>query len=169
MSPVIKYLLFAGILLATFSLDVGTKQWAKNELKGKPTVTLIKGYLDLSFAENRGMVFGILNNNQNHIAKKILLVVRILILLGVLVFVYINIRQTLWFHIPFLLIIAGAAGNIIDNLLYGPVIDFIHIHAGTVLNWPFLFNLADAYLCVGMVLLVLLNKKGSFDKVLSKS
>ena len=49
----------------------------------------------------------------------------------------------------------GAVGNLIDTFAGGCVVDFIHIHAGTFLDWPFFFNLADAYVCVGAGFLVL--------------
>lgn len=35
------------------------------------------------------------------------------------------------------------------------MIDFIHLHIGTVLDWPFLFNVADAYVSIGMVILII--------------
>jgi signal peptidase II len=50
---------------------------------------------------------------------------------------------------------AGAWGNIYDQVTSGHVIDFIHIHLGAMLDWPFFFNVADAYLCVGMGFLLI--------------
>jgi signal peptidase II len=53
----------------------------------------------------------------------------------------------------FALILGGALGNLLDRVLYGHVIDFLLLHFGeTVL---FVFNLADAALTVGPVLLLL--------------
>jgi signal peptidase II len=50
----------------------------------------------------------------------------------------------------------GAVGNLIDTFTGGYVVDFIHIHAGRFLDWPFFFNLADAYVCIGAGILVLI-------------
>jgi signal peptidase II len=51
------------------------------------------------------------------------------------------------------LILAGALGNLIDRIGWGYVIDFILVYLG---NWPFpAFNLADAAITVGAVLVVL--------------
>jgi signal peptidase II len=58
--------------------------------------------------------------------------------------------------LAFGLILGGAVGNLIDRVLYGAVIDFIHLSArlgGRVWSWPD-FNIADASITVGAVLLI---------------
>ena len=50
-----------------------------------------------------------------------------------------------YFFCLFFSFFVGAAGNLIDPFLYGYVVDFIHIKAGNVLNWPFYFNVAGTY------------------------
>jgi signal peptidase II len=58
--------------------------------------------------------------------------------------------------LAFGLILGGAVGNLIDRVLYGSVIDFIHVSAkigGRVWSWPD-FNVADASITVGAVLLI---------------
>ena len=52
----------------------------------------------------------------------------------------------------FALVLAGAAGNLIDRALLGYVVDYILFHIG---NWSFaVFNLADAFITVGALLVV---------------
>ena len=56
-------------------------------------------------------------------------------------------------RIGFALIIGGAIGNLIDRAVYGHVIDYILFHTPV---WSFaVFNLADAFISVGAVLVVL--------------
>ena len=56
-------------------------------------------------------------------------------------------------HAGFCLITAGALGNLIDRALFGYVIDFIQFHTAT---WSFaIFNLADAYISVGVAAIIL--------------
>ncbi len=56
-------------------------------------------------------------------------------------------------HAGFALIAAGAVGNLIDRSLYGYVIDFIQFHTT---NWSFaIFNVADAYISVGVAAIIL--------------
>ena len=47
--------------------------------------------------------------------------------------------------------LAGAAGNLLDRINRGAVIDFIDVQLPAGLSWP-AFNLADAYLAVGVAL-----------------
>lgn len=59
----------------------------------------------------------------------------------------------LFAHPGYALIIAGAAGNLIDRFLYGHVVDFILFHTGT---WSFaVFNLADSFITLGAGLVIL--------------
>lgn len=51
------------------------------------------------------------------------------------------------------LVIGGAVGNGIDRLVYGAVVDFVHLHWGGF-SW-YVFNVADCAIVVGVVLLLL--------------
>lgn len=155
MKPAIKIALFIAIFLFGCATDQLSKSWAANNLKDRPTMTAIPNVLELGYTENHGMVFGINNKSENGKSKSILLVVRILLSIGLITYIIFYRQKPLPFHLPFLLILSGAIGNVIDSLRYGHVIDFIHMHAGKFLDWPFLYNLADAYVCIGMVILVI--------------
>jgi signal peptidase II len=82
----------------------------------------------------------------------ILFFLRVLIILALIIFV--EKRLGLW------LVLVGAVGNVIDYCLYGHVIDFLHF---TFWGYSFpIFNLADAYISIGVLSLLLLsfpNKK----------
>jgi signal peptidase II len=49
------------------------------------------------------------------------------------------------------LLLAGISGNLTDRARLGYVIDFISVHAGSY-HWP-TFNVADASICLGALLL----------------
>ncbi|TIN00177.1 MAG: signal peptidase II, partial [Mesorhizobium sp.] len=56
-------------------------------------------------------------------------------------------------RIGFALIVGGALGNLFDRVIYGHVIDYILFHTPI---WSFaIFNLADAFIAVGAVVVVL--------------
>lgn len=55
--------------------------------------------------------------------------------------------------LPLALIVSGAIGNAIDRVLYGYVIDFVHVY-WREWSWP-VFNIADSAISVGAVMLVL--------------
>lgn len=151
----LKYCMIVLILVAGIATDQVSKGWAARNLKYKPQRVLIKNCIELGYTENHGMVFGINNNRDNSVSRNILLVVRIVLSIGLIGYVLLNIGKGLPFHVPFLLILSGAVGNVIDSLRYGHVIDFIHMHLGRILDWPFFYNLADAYVCIGMGILII--------------
>jgi len=155
MSSVLKYVLLVVILVAGTVSDQASKQWAAANLKGKPTMTAITNILEFGYTENHGMVFGINNRQENKTSKNLLLTVRILMSIGLVGYIILKRKNSLLLHLPLLLILSGAIGNVIDSLRFGHVIDFIHMHIGTVLDWPFLFNVADAYVSIGMVILII--------------
>ena len=72
-----------------------------------------------------------------------------------MIFIWIYRKRSFLFLFPLLLLSIGAAGNLIDPFKYGYVVDFIHIHAGNILNWPFYFNMADAYITIGVFIMLL--------------
>lgn len=161
---VLKYSLILLITLGGFLADFFSKEWAEKNLRNKPVITLSKNFLDLGFAENRGMVFGMFNGKMSEFSSVMMVIIRALILLGLTVFIWIKRRQSFLFHLPFLLFWAGAVGNLTDSIFKGYVVDFIHIHAGGILNWPYYFNLADAYVTIGMVLVVIYELVGIISR-----
>lgn len=52
------------------------------------------------------------------------------------------------------LVLGGAIGNVVDRVLHGHVIDFIHVHYADAWHYP-IFNIADIGICVGMALVVI--------------
>lgn len=151
----LNYSLILLIMLAGFTSDYSSKKWAEANLKNQPKKTVINGFIDLGFTENRGMIFGVLNNKMPHLSQILFICVRILILIALSVFIWLKRKSPLLFIFPFLLIWAGALGNLVDSFKYGYVVDFIHIQLGDLLNWPFYFNLADAFVTIGVCLILI--------------
>jgi signal peptidase II len=157
--PLLKYLAILLVMLGGCNADYHSKTWAKDHLRNKPTITIVKNFIDLGFTENRGMIFGILNGKMPQIARTVAVTFRVLILLALVIFIGYNRKKPFLFLLPFLLFWVGAIGNLIDPFVYGYVVDFIHVHAGNVLNWPFYFNVADACITVGMILLLMQSER----------
>ena len=63
------------------------------------------------------------------------------------------------------LVVGGALGNALDRVRLGYVIDFIHAHAGAMLDYP-VFNVADVAVFVGVALLVIdASRRSSHQRV----
>ena len=99
-------------------------------------VTLIPGVLALRGTRNTGMAFGLLAGRQG-----LLIPLTLAVVAGVL----------LYLRRHRLLLLGGALGNLLDRIFLGYVIDFID---PVFLHW-FIFNLADAGICLGAALLMI--------------
>jgi signal peptidase II len=141
------------VALAVVVLDQLSKGWILGFFAGRPEaghVFEITGFFNLVLTWNRGMSFGLFNNDAAMNALVFTLVAAVIVG-GLLVWLR-RVQDTLLaFAIG--LVIGGAIGNVIDRLWRGAVVDFLDFH---VAGWHwFAFNLADAAICVGVGLLVI--------------
>ena len=129
------------IVISVLFLDQLTKFLAASFLQLNTPVILIHNFLNLSLVHNRGAAFGILKNQ--------LLVFVIISLAAITLIIYHlkDKKKSFLSSISLSLILAGAAGNLIDRLRFGFVIDFLDFRV-----WP-VFNLADSAITIGVVLL----------------
>jgi signal peptidase II len=138
--PVLLFIFLA------FFLDQLTKLFVVNYLKPLQSPTEIVGsILRLKLTFNPYGVFGISfgPSELNHVFS----------LVGIIVLLYVAFTlQDRTNLIVFGLLIGGAIGNALDRLRFGYVIDFIDMGIGD-LRW-FTYNLADAFLTVGVIFLL---------------
>jgi len=124
------------VLLIGF--DQFTKWLAVTKLKGQEAFVLVKGVFELDYLENRGVAFGMLQNQR----WPILVFGAIFIL--VIIFVIFRLPKGTKYNILQILlvcIVAGGIGNMIDRFLQGYVVDFFSF---VLINFP-IFNVADCY------------------------
>lgn len=137
------------IFIIGMLLDYFTKIWAIETLKGQQDITVIKGYFDLSYLENRGAAFGIFQG------KVYLLAAVTMVIMAVLFVMYLKTKKkTLLLTVSTALILTGAIGNLVDRLRYGFVVDFISWHWKNTYYFP-TFNVADICITIGTGLLIL--------------
>ena len=118
------------------------------------TVTVIPGYFDFEYAENRGAAFSFLADSDSPWRLPFLIGFSILAL-GVVVYL---LRDIDWRHKLMILslsfIATGAVGNLIDRIRLGYVIDFILWKYTDQYRWPN-FNIADMFISVGVTLMLI--------------
>jgi signal peptidase II len=140
-------LLFVGTTLAVIALDQWTKSLARTYLlgvdgSGPRSIPILGNYVRLTYVENRGAAFGLL---QDQTAFFVLVG---LVVIVVIVASYRQIANPSWtLNLCLGLQMGGALGNLVDRIRYGYVVDFFDL---TV--WP-VFNVADSAICVGVGLL----------------
>ena len=146
-------LLLLGLLTLVGGLvgcDHATKHLATTGLAGRPAITIVEGAVSLQYVENRDSAFGLLRRMAPTTRRPLLVAASLLATSLILAFWWRRRRDGWLTHLAFALVLAGGVGNLVDRAFRGYVVDFVHVE-----HWP-VFNVADAYLVVGVGLLLLL-------------
>lgn len=130
-------------------LDRLSKEYAIQNLKNHPTLSIVPKVLELQYLENSGAAFGLLQNQKNFF---ILVALIVLTASLYLIVKSPNRSKYICFNICLALIAAGALSNTLDRLLYGYVVDFIYFY---IINFP-IFNVADIFVTLSSIILILL-------------
>lgn len=136
---------FAGIFIIAI-LDQAAKFFAAGLLQRVETFPLIENVFHLTYVENRGAGWGMFSDHTWLLT--VLTVVVIVALVGYMVAKKPE-NRTLLIAMTFLT--GGAVGNVIDRIRQGFVIDFFDF---TLINFP-VFNIADCFITVGVVILAI--------------
>src|ERR1044071_8381742 len=133
-------------------IDQMTKAWAARSLRFGGEWSVIRNFLNLSYAQNTGVAFSMFDQ-QGDPGRWGLSVVAIVAGVLVLYFFWRTPRSDDRILGSLALLLAGIAGNVADRMRMGFVIDFIDVQFG---SWHYpTFNVADAAICIGAGLLIL--------------
>ena len=141
------YSIIAVIIGVAF--DQYTKYLAVTNLKGQDSFIIIKDVFQLHYLENRGAAFGMLQN------QRAFFIFSFVIIIAAILYLYVKLPVTKRFlplHVCGILVVSGAIGNMIDRLRLSYVVDFFYFE---LINFP-IFNVADIYVVVGVILLAIL-------------
>lgn len=141
------------LALAVIIIDQWTKWLAQTKLNFLEPVPVIEPVLNWTLAYNYGAAFSFLADQagwQKWFFAGLALLMS-LFLIGYLVKAP---RKAKLLSFGLALVLGGALGNLIDRLLHGHVIDFIHVHYADVWHYP-IFNIADIGISLGVVLIVI--------------
>ena len=146
------------IIIGVVALDQATKHLVMNFLDRDDPFVLIEGVFRFTYVENTGAAFGSFDDQR--------WVFMVISTVGIIaMFIY------LWKFRPdsklactaLSMIIGGGIGNMIDRIFYkgtlpltegkNVVIDFLDFCAFPEI-WPWVFNVADSFVCVGAALLL---------------
>ena len=140
---------YALIIAAVIAIDRFVKLWAQKALPTREgwTLPVWEDVFHLTYVENRGAAFGMLQNQRVFFVIITLLIVLVLIWL-----LFIKKEQKFLTGAALSLIMGGALGNFYDRLVYGFVVDMFDFR---LINFA-VFNVADSALCIGVALIALL-------------
>lgn len=144
-------MILMGVSMLVLALDQFTKFLVLKSMELHESVELIPNILSFTYTLNSGTAFGFMANMEKVV--RIPFFITITIAAGSVVYAYQRLTPTdkKLTRVALGLVLGGALGNFVDRMLYGRVVDFIdagHLH------FPFIFNVADACISVGLMFLL---------------
>ncbi len=141
--------MFFLIAVVVLVLDQLTKNLVLGNLSLHESITVIPGFFNITYIRNTGAAFGMMAGSESwrHIFFQSVSVLA----LGAIVYLFWSSRRdslALW---GAALVFGGAAGNLVDRVRFGYVIDFLDFFVGGY-HWP-AFNIADSSITIGAFLL----------------
>ena len=147
-----KYYLFFLTVLPVLLIDQITKTLVHTHMSLYESRSLIEGFFCLTYIRNPGAAFGFLTSAAPLFRSLFLIAVTLVAMMLILLYLSKSRKEPPLLTFSLALILSGAAGNLIDRVRYGEVIDFLDLYIGTH-HWP-AFNLADSAISVGAALMI---------------
>lgn len=141
------------------------------------SISVIGNFFKITFIENPGMAFGF---NPGSDFKLWVSVFSLIASIGLFVYLYIVRNKSLSLRIALAMILGGAVGNLIDRTFYGIIYKYAPAFYGKVVDffdfdffnfaifgrsydrWP-IFNIADASVTVGVIILILFYRQHKIE------
>lgn len=136
----------AGIIAALIVLDQLVKAYVVQNIALGEIKSWIPNLVSLTYLQNRGAAFSMLQDQQWFFA-----VITLVVMAGSIWYLHKHIEDSLWTVFGLILIISGGLGNFIDRFSQGFVVDMFHLE---FVNFA-IFNVADSYLTVGVIVLMI--------------
>lgn len=146
-----KTLIFAVVVLISLVLDQLTKLYIDRTMPLFQSIPVIDGLFSITYVRNKGAAFSFLAHASWRLP--FFLVITVIALVVILVAMRKLRDDQRLATVSLGLIFSGAAGNLIDRVRLGEVIDFLEVYWRSF-HWP-AFNVADSAICVGVALLAI--------------
>jgi len=152
-----KYLLFFVTTVTVIILDQIMKAYVISTMSIHESFAVIEGFFNITYIRNPGAAFGFLAGASPIFRQVFFLSAAI----AVIALILYGIRKSGEKELPLVfslsLLSAGAAGNLIDRVRFGEVVDFLDVYLGHY-HWP-AFNIADAAISTGAAIMILIMLK----------
>lgn len=142
-----KNVIFLAIAVLTILLDQATKAWVVATMRLHDSYVVINGFFSITSVRNPGAAFGFLASAPPLFRTVFFIAITAGAILLILYYLRVSTIDDYPLVVSLALIFAGAAGNLIDRVRFGEVVDFLDVYLGNY-HWP-AFNVADSAITVG--------------------
>ena len=134
-------------------VDQATKAVVRASLPLHESITVIPGLLDFTHVRNTGAAFGLLNTADFPYKTAVIALIAASALIGVGFYAASLAHHQLAARVGLALILGGAAGNLLDRISAGSVVDFVDVYWRSWHFWA--FNVADSAITIGVAVMML--------------
>ena len=137
------------LIIASVVLDQVSKLLVVANMELGQSVDIIPGVFRFTYIHNEGAAFGSMADS-----RWIFMILSSVAIIAILVYIFWKKPESRLLRAALILVAGGGIGNMIDRIWLGYVIDFLDFCAFPKL-WMWIFNVADACVCIGAGLLAL--------------
>ncbi len=136
------------LALFVIACDQLTKWLIVQKMQYGESIEVIKNIFYITSHRNRGAAWGILQGQM-----WFFYVITIAVVIGLVYYMQKMSKKSVLLGVSLALMLGGAIGNFIDRVFRHEVVDFVHTYIFAY-SFP-IFNIADAALTIGVVLLII--------------
>ena len=140
------------IIAIILVLDQATKALVRARFNLYDELELIPGFLNLTRGHNTGAAFGFLNAADFPYKTTVIAAIATAALVGVGLYSASRSPHQVVARVGLALIVGGAAGNLIDRVVLGSVVDFVDVYWRDYHFWA--FKVADSAITAGVILMI---------------
>jgi len=141
-----KGLVLAAVILVA---DQTVKLAVQQSLALWERIAVIPGFFNLVHYRNPGAAFGLMDGPNLPWRDALLIGITVLAIVLILYMLLTSRQRERWLCLGLGAILGGAAGNLVDRIYLGMVVDYLDLYLGAF-HWP-AFNLADTAISLGAV------------------
>ena len=148
----VSYFLLVSVIII---LDQLSKLWVMSSFQLYESREVIPGFFNLVYVTNTGAAFSMFADVDSPWRHYFFLGIGIAAVVGLTAGYIIYRKDSPLYLLSFGCVAGGAAGNLIDRVRWGSVVDFLDVYVGSY-HWP-AFNVADSAICIGAGVFILIS------------
>lgn len=142
--------IYYGIAAIIIVLDQWTKWLVVRNMEIGERIPILEPYIALLSHRNRGAAWGMLEGQM-----WLFYIVTVVVVVGILYYFHTHAKDQPLLKVSLMVLLGGAIGNFIDRLFRREVVDFMDILI-PIINYDFpIFNVADAALTIGVIMMII--------------